>query len=452
MKKLLVTLLAGVMLLSAVGCGAQGEAQEGTAGAAGTTNEVTNEETPSGKTKIRIMVFGSLDGKMAEWEDILALDPEMDAKYEVELISGGANIVESMEKARLALASGESICDIMRVNYSYVPELARAGVLYDLSDAIAPYEDNLVEAAKMLSQYEGKTVGIPSQMKTRLWFYRQDIFEECGIDATQIKTTDDFIAAGKKIREKYPDTYMMNLGHAPADYNYFLTLSGNGASFCDADGNYNISSNEGVIKCLEDYKKIQDAGLCMDVSDWTPDWENAFANDQLISCLSASWLSTPYLPNYAGEDDAGKWAATLWPEIGGSTGGSDGGGSVYIVPNFSSHPEEAAELVAWHQLSEVGELGYYEMTGSIAYIANKEVLKSERIAEDVNPYFTDTYLQAQIDAADAFGVFNYTPNASAETTIALEYFTKAVYGEMSIADALKAAEDDMKAQLGNAYN
>ena len=109
------------------------------------------------------MLWGSLEGKNAEWDNILALNPEMAEKYEIELV-GGANEKENLENVRMALAGNESICDLLAVNYQSVPELARAGVLRDLSDVIAPYESKLTAAAKALSQYDGQTIAVPSQM------------------------------------------------------------------------------------------------------------------------------------------------------------------------------------------------------------------------------------------------------------------------------------------------
>ena len=57
-----------------------------------------------------------------------------------------------------------------------------------------------------------------------------------------------------------------------------MALSGNGARFTDDNGNYIISQDEGTKKVLEDYKKIVESGVSMDVSDFTTDWEAALAD------------------------------------------------------------------------------------------------------------------------------------------------------------------------------
>lgn len=404
------------------------------------------------KTKLKIMIWGSIDGRDDLEREWVTANPEMAEKYDFEYILGGAGDDDCMEKIRLALASGENLCDIVILNYTQVPELARAGALMDIGDYFKPYEADITEAGKQLSQYDGTYVAVPSEIKTRIWFYRQDIFDECGVDATAVKTTDDFIAAGKKIQEKYPDAMMFNLGPQAGGYDFYLTLSGNGASFFDEDGNYNIGSDAGVKACLEDYKKMIDAGIVSDISDWTPDWEAALADGTIISVPSAAWMGNDtFLPVYSA-DNIGKWSCTTWPEFGGSTGGSDAGGQVWAVPAFSSCPEEAAEYICWKWLSEEGAMKYFELSGTITGICNKKALANETILNTPNPFFGLDLVNAQIAAADQFGIFNYSPNATTEQTIALEYFIKAVYGQMSIDEAMQAAEKDLKDQIGNAFN
>lgn len=243
------------------------------------------------KTHLIVMCWGSVDGAAQDFNDRIArTNPDFADKYDVEFVLGGKDDAEVAEKIRYALSANEYLCDIVYLNYTQVPEFARAGALHDVSKEIEPYLENMTDGAKALAQYDGKYIAVPNQVKSKIWFYRADIFEECGIDVAAIKNTDDVIAAGKKIQENYPDTNIANLGHAPSSYNYYLTLSGNNASFFDADGNYNISTDAGTIAMLEDYKKMIDAGVVMDVSDWTTDWENALASGQLVSQFSANWL------------------------------------------------------------------------------------------------------------------------------------------------------------------
>ena len=402
----------------------------------------------------KIKLVGMCWGSTAQYEqqsaDVLAANPDLAEKYEISWVLGGEGDGECAEKIRLALSAGENLCDFCVLNYTQVPEFAREEVLMDISDAVAPYEDTMTASGKNLSQYDGKTIAVPFEVKTKVWFYRSDIFEECGVNVEDIKNVDDFIAAGKKIQETYPNSYMWNFGAQPAAYQYYLTLSGNGASFFDEDGEYNIASDAGVRAMLEDYKKMYDAGIIADISDWTPDWESALADGTILTQPCAGWLGQDiFLPTYSGEGN--EWKVTTWPVIGGTDAGSDAGGSVYAVPAFSAHPEEAAEFIAATCLGEEGSKVVFHMTGSLPQ--NTNALNDESLfADQAEGYFGDTFVNAQIAALDKFGTFNYSPNASSEQTIVVEYFRKAVCGELTIDEALEAAQEDLQTVIGNAFD
>ena len=182
-------------------------------------------------------------------------------------VLGGAGDGDCAEKIRLALSANENLCDFCVLNYTQIPEFARAGALVDISESMKPYEATMTAAAARLSRYGEEVVGVPFEVKTKVWFYRSDIFDECGIDVKDIVDTDAFIAAGKKVQERYPNSYMWNLGSQIAGYSVYLTLSGNGASFSDENGEYNIASDAGTRLMLEDYKKMVDAGVIANISD-----------------------------------------------------------------------------------------------------------------------------------------------------------------------------------------
>ena len=180
MKKLCAMMLAVIMVLSLIACGAKEEVPQNDVKEEATVEATENasEETPE-KVKLKVMIWGSIEGRAERMKEYLALNPEMEEKYEIEWLLGGKDDAECMEKIRMALSSGENLCDIIILNYTQIPELAKAGALVDISDEFAKYEDKITDAAKVLSQYDGKTIAVASQVKSRLWFYRQDIFDEC---------------------------------------------------------------------------------------------------------------------------------------------------------------------------------------------------------------------------------------------------------------------------------
>lgn len=450
MKKIVSLLIALTMLLTLfAGCGTT--AEKGPAATQAAAADAKDEKMSAEKIKLVGMCWGNPVTLEQTTAEFMAANPEIAEKYEISWVVGGQNGDEVAAKVRLALSANENICDFLLMNYPMVPEFARAGALADVSATLAKYDGELTNASLALSTCEGQTVGIPLKSNAKVWFYRQDIFEECGVDVAAIKNVDDFIAAGKKIQETYPDSYMWNLGATPQAYQYYLTLSGNGARFYDENGNYNISSDAATIAMLEDYKKMVDAGIISDVCDWTTDWERALADGTLVSQPCAGWLGEgQFLPTYSGEANKGNWAVTAWPEIGGAVGGSDAGGSVFVIPTFSSNPEAAAEFVAAYTLSEEGSK--IVARANVAPPNNTKAMEDESLfADQADGYFGPSLMDAQYAAMDVLSVGNISPNYSSESTILVEYFTKAVYGEMTIEEALAAAEADLQTVIGNAY-
>ena len=122
-----------------------------------------------------------------------------------------------------------------------------------------------------------------------------------------------------------------------------------------------------------------------------------------------------------------------------------------VVPTFAQHPEEAAEFISYMCLSEQGSISCYDITACLPI--NEKAQKNEELMEKVaNGFFGTSIMDAQLEALNDLQVFNYTPKAASEQDIVTEYFKKAVYGEQSIDDALKACENDLNTMLGNAYN
>lgn len=402
------------------------------------------------KIKLTGMCWGSTGQYDSMTAEFFAAYPEMGEKYEIEWVLGGANGGEVAEKIRYGLSSNESVCDFAVLSYAQLPEFAGAGLLVDITDTVRAYEPTMPDSAVRLAKFGKEYVAVPFEVKTKVWFYRSDIFAECGINAEEVKTVDDFIAAGLKIQEKYPDSKMWNLGSNPGVYQYFLTLSGNGAKFYDDEGNYVIASDAGTRTMLEDYKKMYDAGIIADVSDWTPDWEAALADGTLVTQLSAGWLGQDiFLPTYSGPEN--EWKVTTWPVIGGTDAGSDGGGSVMVVPINASNPEAAADYIAAQCLSKEGTKTVFHANGSLPQ--HTENLADESLFnEQKEGYFGMSIVDAQIAAMDKYAIFDYSPNSTAEQNIVKEYFTKAITGEMTIDDALAAAENDLKTLIGNAFN
>ena len=108
-----------------------------------------------------MMVFPSTENYETINEKFLEQNPDLAEKVDFEVQLGGSGDGDVADKLRLALTSGENVPDIVRLNYTQLPEFAKAGVLYPLGDYIAEYEDKIIDAAKSIMKYDGTYYALP---------------------------------------------------------------------------------------------------------------------------------------------------------------------------------------------------------------------------------------------------------------------------------------------------
>jgi raffinose/stachyose/melibiose transport system substrate-binding protein len=82
---------------------------------------------------------------------------------------------------------------------SFGGALAKAGLLYDLTDAYKEHDWQVYDFAKERVTTDGKVYGIPGEMETIGIFYNADLLAEHGIDPPQ--NLDDLNAAAEKLRD-----------------------------------------------------------------------------------------------------------------------------------------------------------------------------------------------------------------------------------------------------------
>lgn len=451
-KRTLALMMASIMAAGALaGCAststpppvataAATEAAEATTEAK--TDDAATSDLYSGEPiTMRMMIWGNADDYTPSNEALLKQFPEMDAKVDFSIELGGSGDADVAEKFRLMLASGEELPDLIRLNYTQFPEFADAGVLYDLSDAIAPYVDDIIPAAQQLMTWNGGTYAVPHEVKPKVWFYRSDMFGEAGINPDEVKTVDDFIAAAEKFHEKFPDSYIENYATPLNNYDLTMMLCATGGSFCDEEGNYHCATDEGVRKAFENLKKLHDSDAFAPVVEWDADWQADFANDTLASQLIGGWMKD-HLINWTPEN-AGKWAMATWPEE--IRTGSESGGGIWVIPKDAPHAELAADVIAKFAFDPDVRKAVYDLTGKIPPL----VSASEDPYYLTSSYFGDT--SAYFKAMETFSVYPYNPASSQEITIVAQYLTDYLNGTMDLDSALEAADADLVNQIGNPY-
>ncbi len=395
---------------------------------------------------MQMMIWTGTEMYVSLNDKLMERFPEMKDKLDIEVVIGGDGDQGIAQKLRLLFASGEELPDMVRLNYMQYREFAEAGLLYDMTAAVEPYKDDIMpEVYALMSAIDGKVFCLPQEVKPKIWYYRTDIFEDCGIDVAAVKTVDDFIEAAKIVHEKYPDKYIENYLPPMSAYDLLMLLSGNGGRFTDDEGNFVIAQDENVKLAFETLKKYNDSGYFAPISEWSADWQSAFTDEALVSQLIGSWMKT-HLINWCPEQ-AGKWSCALWPEE--IRPGSEAGMGIWVVPKGAKNAELAADVLAKYSFDPEYRQIVYGINGIIPPLKS---IETDPVYTAPNPYFGEALVPVHLEAMKTLQVYPYTPTFSAEQTIVKQYLDEYMSGTMTVEQALEAAQNDLINQIGNAFD
>lgn len=424
----------------------------------------TRPPAAAGTTQLSIMTWGRPDAVLWENQAFGRAFPD-DAKRLTILdpIIGGQGDNDVAQKFRLLLsAGGGDMPDIIRLNRIQVAEFAEAGALLDLSDYAKPYVDDMIDTAKALSTYNNKIVAIPNGLKSKLWFYRQDLFQQAGIDPDKIVTMDDFIAAARQFHEKLPKSYIHNVNTAFAGYRQgtILTSFGSISLYDRGAKKWQITTQPAFRALFETLDKLRDPALSAPSDDFTPDWSKQFADGTIASTLIAEWMKT-FLPGYA-PDQKGLWRAHAWPTINGSNQGSDAGSGVAVVPKGAKNAKAAADYLTRIYLTKDAALANLAIQGTTPFIksARGQVLtmpKPEVDPKRASPlpwppdFFGPDYYKVEFAAQERMAWIDYDPNAAKEIALMGDWAQRFLAKQANVDQTLTGLQQDLESQIGDPW-
>ena len=247
MKRNICLILAAALIASVTfGCSPQAPA-DGAASASGSSQ--------AAGTEITLFSIQTTDPDFSKWKSKL----EAATGLKINVIAAPTDSDTRQAKITTILSSGDSSVDIIEVNDEMVTSFKNTGWLEPLNDTVMT--DDIIGklAAKgyikdMLTDKNGKIIGVPSYQGYLAWWVNQEFLDKAGM--TEIKTRDDFVEFLKRTsgNGKYgyggswEKTYSFN------EIATFVNLFG---------GDYLDWTNPNNKKALEFMKSMVDNG-------WTP--------------------------------------------------------------------------------------------------------------------------------------------------------------------------------------
>lgn len=307
---------------------------------------------------------GSDNNKLTAWawnvnvpvlEQAAEMFAEENPGFELEIVETGTPDVYQKITTGLQ-ANGKGLPDIMLVEddrlqgyLNSFPEafvdLTEAGFLEEHGDKFPGFKTEL------LSREDG-IYGFPFDAGPAGVFYRIDLFEEAGVDPESIQTWDDYIEAGKKLRDEL-GVALIGININNDDSTYRIMLNQQGKFYFDAEGEVDITSEESV-KAMEVLQTLNEEGLNENLVGWDA-WIGGLANGTVASAPSGAWLTASLFGQ--APDLEGNWGVMPLPafEVGGNRAGNLGG-SNYMIPTASDKQDLAYKFMEFFSTSEEVQL------------------------------------------------------------------------------------------------
>ncbi|AIV32306.1 MULTISPECIES: extracellular solute-binding protein [Streptomyces] len=332
------------------------------------------------------------------------------------------------EKVTAALASNDAP-DVIEVGNTQVAQYAQSGGLTDFTDRVAELGGgDWLEGLAEPGSYDGKQYGIPYYAANRVVIHRTDLFEKAGVDASRIKTRDQWIAATRKL----------NRGGTQGIYlpgqNWYV-LSG---FVWDEGGDLAVKSggawkggldSPGALRAMDFYRRLQALGKGPKDSDEAqPPQAEVMAKGQV-----AQIIAVPGGAKVIEEKNPELKGKLGFFPVPGKTADRPGavftGGSDLVVPAVAAHQEQAFTFI--RELT--GDAWQKKLAVAMSYVPNKTTL-ADAVADDPGT------------AAMAAGAANghATPNtpqwAAVEAKNPIkEYMTAVLTGEDAASEAARAS-------------
>ncbi len=430
MKKLVAMLMAVIMVLSLAACG----------GGSGEEKKDNGEASADGKLSGEITIW-SWDVALAhleKWaEEFQKENPDVSFNFEEMGVS------QVYQKMTTCLQSGIGLPDIVSLEGE---QMAKFGEKFpdkfvDFTDVIDQEQFFPIKISECT--VNDKIVAYPWDAGPAGIFYRSDLFENAGIKAEDIVTWDDFIEAGKVLKEK-TGVDMLCMSESRSDTTYRLIMMAAGGFYFDKDGNTQVDS-EASVKAMEICKAMHDAGITFNNSSWD-DMIAGMGADKFACIADAVWMVGSIKD--AVPEQEGKWAVMPMPkfEADAEPHGASNGGSVLAVPEASQSKEAAKAFVKFVMENKDANIDGFQQYG--LYPSYLPALDAD-VFKEGDPFFGGQQIfELFTEAGKNVPQVNYTVNFAEALEMSKNTYAKVILKGENVEEALKAEKEEMIAKFG----
>ena len=447
-KKVLAALLCAAMVgTTLAGCGSSGS-DSGSDDSAKQTGKKEMDVEGDDVTTLNVWTF--IENHQDFYTDMAEKWNEENPDRKVKLLLSNMAYDDMHNKLSLALQSGERAPDVVDIELGKFPAFMTGNIgLKDLTDAIAPYKDNVVQSRLDLYSKDGKCYGLPTHVGTTVAFYNTEALEAAGIDYTTIKTWDDFKEAGIKYHDATGKTFAA--AETTAQWTLNLMLAQKGGSYLKEDGSLDVN-NDKMVEVLQCMKDMQDAVALATIAGGQPDNEEAyplFNDGEVAAAIMPFWQTSRYLSYMT--DLSGKVAIAAPPVFGDNDAVKTigGGGTGTAVVASGKNADLAADVFAFIKLSDEANVEVWNVLGFDP--VNTEVWTQTDITENPDnqyvKYFNTKPFDTLLEVQDGIGLLDcYTDEKmpSINNVFTTQTLNDIFESGVDVKEALDEAQDTLE--------
>lgn len=240
-------------------------------------------------------------------------------------------------------AKGKGLPDAILVEDEYL-----AGFLANWPNGFADlsalgYDENadkFPDFKKAATQVNGKFYAMPFDIGPVVIFYRPSHFEKAGIEPSSIKTWDDYIAAGKKIKEA-TGAHMTNMS-TDDDALFRILMQQNGVGYFDDEGNIDFN-NPKTIEALTLIDNMENEGIIYTGAKGWDGFVQAITQSRIIALPQGAWLAGTITSQAV--DTKGDWAVMPMPQNTDNQYSANIGGSNFAIFSTSDNINGAYDFM-----------------------------------------------------------------------------------------------------------
>ena len=445
---LTVSMIAGLFsgcASSENGTGGQEQVVDEAVQAESDQTEELSEKTQSSNDgeKKKVVLWTWATGQFDAVQDAY-FESHPDADWEFEEVVVAAE--DYLTKLQQGYASGGDMPDLLMAEMGWRGSAFALDIWENLEEAPYNFDRSILLESTITSivNANDQVIGVENGLNPAFMMYKKDLARKyLGTDDREelekmFQTYEDYAQAGARIYEESGGSVTLFPGLQ--DISNMMMQQQRNINNVDENGDVNVTGK--VEKVFETVENLRESKACGNLSQYSTEWSNAFADGTSIFFPGASWSVTFWVEPYDPE------CIDNWGMFTPAEGGFGWGGTCYGIYKNSDMKEEAWDFISWVLLTSEG--AKYMKEGSGFFLPVKSLYEDPDYTKGTRPNFGDqeinTFMMEEIAPNIPEASLSIYDNLVSDSVNMVVQMMAADPG-MSAADAMEEFKVDLQAKI-----